>query len=670
MGIMGIRGDYFPYGSYRPHQQDMLDMAAACARDGGIGMIDAPTGSGKSSVVSAFLEEANGRKVIVAVRTVSQLNTFVRELELVRKKHPDLRYSYLIGKRQMCPMAGEGDTYRVCEGLKAFSSSLMRERARKGAHVPAKDKVIDDQIRRQDAEHPLLCPYFIRSRVFIEGADGLRMVPSGTLRTRAEQVSRTKVTPDRLHEFSKGLCPYEVMLQAARDADVILLNFYHLFNTDIRDQLYQSLGIEAENALLIVDEAHNCGDTVESIQSVTLFRGSLDQGMIELGRMRGKVSGADALLNMLPRVGQFMDSLQRSFKEEDWFDPANFVRFVLAGSFYQRIDEIVDDLLRAEETYHEAQKQSGDFKESAVERLTEFFYRIMRAQDDPAFLTLYRKKGEEISLQVRNIDPSSTLKDIASYHACAVFISGTLSPVESYRRLYFEDLPVKTMSLPNAFPQENRALFCAKDVTSTYRMRRDAGNTERIEGYIRSFAGLHGSLAVYFPSYELLERFTSNLPSRLNRKRVFIESSSSANAAGDLREFMSLPSRGEYGILFGVCGGKWSEGLDYRGELLSGALVFGLPLAPFTEVRRMTNQYFKNKFGKEGEFISYTMPAINRVLQALGRVLRTPDDRGVLMIAESRFLEAEVHGGLPPWMQEEMVPCTLSSFTGEAKGWR
>ncbi len=62
----------------------------------------------------------------------------------------------------------------------------------------------------------------------------------------------------------------------------------------------------------------------------------------------------------------------------------------------------------------------------------------------------------------------------------------------------------------------------------------------------------------------------------------------------------------------------------------------------------MTNQYFKNKFGKEGEFISYTMPAINRVLQALGRVLRTPEDHGVLLIGESRFLETEVHGGLPP----------------------
>ena len=309
---MGIKGDYFPYGSYRPHQKDMLDMAAECAREGGIGMIDAPTGCGKSSVVSALLGEANGRKVIVAVRTVSQLNTFVRELELIRKKHPRLRYSYLVGKRQMCPMGGVGDTYRVCEGLKAFSTSLMRERARKGALVPANDKFITDQIRKQDVEHPLLCPYFIRSRVFIEGADGLRMVPSNTLRTRADQVARTQVSPDQLHEFSKGLCPYEVMMQAARDADVIILNFHHLFNTEIRDQIYQSLGIEAENALLLVDEAHNCGDTVESIQSVTLFRASLDQGMVELGRMRDRVSGADALLNMLPRVGQFMDSLQRS----------------------------------------------------------------------------------------------------------------------------------------------------------------------------------------------------------------------------------------------------------------------------------------------------------------------------------------------------------------------
>jgi len=133
---------------------------------------------------------------------------------------------------------------------------------------------------------------------------------------------------------------------------------------------------------------------------------------------------------------------------------------------------------------------------------------------------------------------------------------------------------------------------------------------------------------------------------------------------------MGLPGTGRSGVLFAVCGGKWSEGLDYRGEMLSGALVIGLPLAPFNRVRKMVIDYFRMKFGEEGEFISYTLPAINRALQALGRVLRTPEDRGMLVIGERRFLEPRVRSGLPPWMQAEMTVCTVDQFGKEAGRWR
>jgi len=105
---------YFPYAEYRPGQRHMLEIAAQVARDGGIAMIDAPTGSGKSSVVASLLAERRGRKVVIAVRTVSQLTTFIRELELVRTKKPQLKAVYLVGKGSMCPLGGDGDVYRRC----------------------------------------------------------------------------------------------------------------------------------------------------------------------------------------------------------------------------------------------------------------------------------------------------------------------------------------------------------------------------------------------------------------------------------------------------------------------------------------------------------------------------------------------------------------------------
>ena len=130
----------------------------------------------------ALLAERNGRKIVIAVRTVSQLTTFIRELELVKRKQPQIKTVYLVGKGSMCPLGGEGDVYRRCEGVKAFSNSLMRDRAEKGAMIPAKDPFIIQQVRRMDKEHPLLCPYYIGSKMFVQAEGvGIRMVPSTEL---------------------------------------------------------------------------------------------------------------------------------------------------------------------------------------------------------------------------------------------------------------------------------------------------------------------------------------------------------------------------------------------------------------------------------------------------------------------------------------------------------
>src|SRR5512137_133801 len=257
---------YFPYAEYRSGQRTMLEVAATVARDGGIAMIDAPTGSGKSSVIASLLAERKKRKIVIAVRTISQLNTFIRELELVRKKQPQVKTVYLVGKKSMCPLGGEGDIYRRCEGVKAFSNSLMRDRAEKGALNPIKDPFIVQQIRRMDKEHPLLCPYYIASRQFVPAETiGVRMVPSNELRTRADRVIANMVPPRELGEMCGKCCPYELMMQAARTADVIILNYHHLFDREIRELLYANLGIEPQDVLLLIDEAHNCGDTITGI---------------------------------------------------------------------------------------------------------------------------------------------------------------------------------------------------------------------------------------------------------------------------------------------------------------------------------------------------------------------------------------------------------------------
>jgi DNA excision repair protein ERCC-2 len=84
----------------------------------------------------------------------------------------------------------------------------------------------------------------------------------------------------------------------------------------------------------------------------------------------------------------------------------------------------------------------------------------------------------------------------------------------------------------------------------------------------------------------------------------------------------------------------------------------------------MMIEYFRHKFGGEGEFLCYTLPAVNRSLQALGRVLRTPEDRGVLVLGEKRFLEKRVRDALPGWMQEEMIVCDHERFREVLAEWK
>lgn len=117
-------------------------------------------------------------------------------------------------------------------------------------------------------------------------------------------------------------------------------------------------------------------------------------------------SSAGAAIRLLPRIDRFIEGLSASPESMDWFDPALFARMVLRGSLYQTTGQVVDDLVEIRDFVKEKSIEAGDFKETAIERLALFFYRVDRAARDPAFLSVFRRIDEErVALAVRNIDP-------------------------------------------------------------------------------------------------------------------------------------------------------------------------------------------------------------------------------------------------------------------------
>lgn len=198
---------WFAYETYRPNQRDMLRFVYDTVKNGEIGIIDAPTGSGKSSVISAILAENPNRRVLVAVRTTSQLGIFAKELENIRRtRQPDLKYAYIIGKGKSCPMSGfiNGNIYDECDALKTISKEWH------GRGVGVYEG----------------CPYYNK---IVNCCDG-------TPRSHdlAEQLTSTYVNPDNIREFCGDVCPYEVMTTAGKMSNVVIVNYHHIFASRVR----------------------------------------------------------------------------------------------------------------------------------------------------------------------------------------------------------------------------------------------------------------------------------------------------------------------------------------------------------------------------------------------------------------------------------------------------
>jgi DNA excision repair protein ERCC-2 len=156
-------------------------------------------------------------------------------------------------------------------------------------------------------------------------------------------------------------------------------------------------------------------------------------------------------------------------------------------------------------------------------------------------------------------------------------------------------------------------------------------------------------------------------------KKVYIEPKEARDVPYILGEFFESGNSEQKGVLLAVCGGKMSEGIDYYGEALKGAIVVGFPLAAFSEVQKLVNSYYQRKYGKDkGMFIAYTLPAINKALQALGRVHRSAEETGVLVLCDSRFSHSKglgVRQYLPEWMQDEMIVCDGAWSEELVSGW-
>ena len=675
--------------------------------DHGVLMIDAPTGTGKTSCISSALAAAKG-KIVVAVRTVSQIDIYIDEIGKIWSKtrqRPEI--AYMVGKQKICPLEGEfqGESvYAGCSRLREWTKNYVSARINKGSgsiYDPSQDGIPEEE-----PGYRTFCPYFLKSREGFELNGTVHFRRSGMALDVVEELKKRITPPSGLPDLCRGICPYEIMSQYARDADIIIMNYSHLFSPEFQEVIFQWLEIEREKVTLIIDEAHNLGDAVRAMNSRSLtmrmidladtevekFEGSLGQARLEESREGAswRREGVRVIRQLLPRLKKFLASKQERMAEgEALLDADIFRAFLYDGikdidealSYFSDVAVAVADLNLSE---GDRENLQGDIQPSLA--LVLLFLRDVESAESDAS---YQRKisvnvvssgghgsgysgghgigGEGSSrrfarLEVTNIDPAANIRRITDNINATIMLSGTFSPLEAYE-LYClgEEGRAEKLSLPNPFPRENRLLLAARKATTQLDSRDDADIREEISGHIRSIIEcVPGNVAVFFTSYPMMNNYRDLCLSccRLVGKKLCPEPRSSDEVPELLEEFFRLAKSGG-GVLTGVCGGKLAEGIDYKGEALNGVAVVGLPLAAYDEIQREINGYYTRKYGKaKGMLIAYTLPAINRGLQAAGRVIRSELERGVLLFCDRRFAERGLGGVnefLPEWVREEMI---------------
>jgi DNA excision repair protein ERCC-2 len=207
-----------------------------------------------------------------------------------------------------------------------------------------------------------------------------------------------------------------------------------------------------------------------------------------------------------------------------------------------------------------------------------------------------------------------------------------------------EDVHLKEFNSP--FPQENRAIMAADDVSSRYEDRTDQ-MIQRITKYIEIISEANrGNIAVFFTSYYMMNSILENID--VDRTRIIEQRKTRQH------EIFDKICRSQNNALFGVMGGKFSEGMDYPKNILKCVVTVGLPYATWSIYQKALINYYDLQFPGRGREYAYLTPAIFRLVQACGRVHRSAQDKGCIIMLDQRVTIPSIKTLLPNYYQKEM----------------
>lgn len=460
------------------------------------------------------------------------------------------------------------------------------------------------------------------------------------------------------------VCPYELSLDLSLLCDVIICDYNYIFDPIIYFKRY--FGDEANEGryVFLVDEAHNLPDRAVEMYSASLSRNALAALASALPLHDSELIGElDGFIRLFEESKKLC--YDNMFKNEKGEEQGYYLSKNPYGEFEKRVEKVYQAIgnwlrkNRLSPNYPSVKTLFADV--SKYKKIAEIY--------DEHYMFFIEVSEGDIKVRLACLDPSHQLSLCHSRAVSSVMFSATLEPIEYFSDILGGDKRSIKIQLPSPFRQENLCLVCVDSINTRFEERESS--YKKIASCIAgTLSGRAGNYIVFFPSYKYMSEVLSEFEKKYPKVKIFAQSGNMSYA--EKEEFLSnfKEDTGVLRVGFCVLGGSFSEGIDLPGTRLIGTVVVGVGLPGISNERNIMKEYFENT-RENGYDYAYTYPGMNRVLQAAGRVIRTENDRGVVVLLDDRYATEQYKAMFPlHWSHASYVhfaqelAVTLKKFWG------
>lgn len=456
----------------------------------------------------------------------------------------------------------------------------------------------------------------------------------------------TYLREDLLEQAEKHrVCPYEMCLDISSWVDAVICDYNYVFDPNVYLRRFFSDGVKGDY-LFLIDEAHNLVERGRKMYSAVLCK----EDFLETAKIVKEHSAK--LYKILKKCNRMMLEYKRECDECTVMEN-------IAGLSLQLMN-LLGEMENFLEKEHEEKVQKAVLEFSFSVR---HFLNMYDIADENYVIYSHYDDEQRFLITLYCVNPKRNLQECLNKGRGAVFFSGTFLPLPYYRSLFSERRDDYAICASSPFLRENLKLLVACDVSSKY-TRRGVSEYEKMAEYIYELAaGKQGNYMVFFPSYRMLEDIYEIFRNKTEERQFEVSCilQSSNMTEQEREEFLEAFQENSAKTLIGFCvmGGIFSEGIDLTGERLIGAAIVGTGLPQVGCEREILKNYYDEK-AQNGFAYAYRYPGMNKVLQAAGRVIRTKEDRGVVLLLDERFLQREYLELFPQeWQRYER--CTVGN---------